>query len=361
MSKRIFLSPPYVGKAEREMIARAFDSGYVAPCGPQVDEFERLLAAQAGRRFAVAVASGTAALDLIMDYYSVGRGWEVFAPSLTFIATVGPACHRGAKLVFVDSAADGNIDVKLLAEALAESRARHKLVLSVDLYGRCADYEAIAKTCAAHSAIFVSDSAEAVGATRNGKAAGSAGVAAVYSFNGNKIITTSGGGAVLTDDEALARAVKSRSQQAREPFPWYEHERVGYNYRMSNLLGALGIAQLKRLPAILAKRAATAAHYRSLPFKFLPDVEGENHWLTILQLEDAGKRNALLDAFAAANIEARAVWKPMHLQPVFRNCKMYGGKTCEALFDRGVCLPSGTGLSARDLKRIDGVLESFGA
>jgi len=347
--KRIFLSPPYVGAAERKAIAAAFDSKYVAPCGPMVDAFERRLAALAGRRQAVVVASGTAALDLAMAEYGVDRRWTVIAPTLTFIATVGPAYHRGAKPVFVDSDETGNIDVRLLARALADAKGP-TMVIAVDLYGRCCDYDAIDALCRRHGAVFVSDAAEAVGATHNGRPAGSAGACAIYSFNGNKIITTSGGGALLTDDDALAARARKRSQQAREAAVWYEHKEVGYNYRLSNLLAALGLAQLGRLGKILDKRRRIAAAYGA--DGCLPPVAGENHWLTVKLLADTAARDAALARLAAANIEARPVWKPLHLQPVFRRCRVYGGAVAEDLFARGLCLPSGTGMTKADVARV---------
>ena len=254
-NKRIFLSPPFVGAVERAAVRGAFDSGYVAPCGPQVDEFERRLAKLAGRRYAVAVSSGTAAIDLLMAELGVDETWTVIAPTLTFIATVGPAFHRGAKLVFVDSDATGNIDVSLLEDALESFRGDTKiLVIGVDLYGNCCNYSAIAKLCRKFGALFVADAAEAVGATRDGRPAGSAGLAGVYSFNGNKIVTTSGGGAIVTDDRGLAGRARKRAQQSREKCIWYEHREVGYNYRLSNILAAIGLSQLDRLPAILKKR-----------------------------------------------------------------------------------------------------------
>lgn len=361
MSKRIFLSPPYAGKAERDMVARAFDSNYIAPCGPQVDAFEAGLAKLAGRRFAVAVSSGTAALDLLMDCFELDSSWEVITSSLTFIASAGPAYHRGARLAFVDSDRSGNLDVRLLEKALEASRAPRKMVIAVDLYGRCCDYGKLEKLCTRFGAVLIVDSAEAVGAKCGVRPSGSAGVAAIYSFNGNKIITTSGGGAVLTDDPGIAAAVRKRSQQARENCLWYEHERVGYNYRLSNILGAIGLAQLARLPAILKKRAAIAAHYRALGGESLPPVAGENHWLNIRLAKDEAGRDALIAALAAENIESRPVWKPMHLQKVFCGAKIYGGKISEDLFRRGVCLPSGTGMTAADLRRVDKVLERFKA
>ena len=389
---RIFLSPPSVGAKERAAVKRAFDSGYVAPCGPQVDEFERRLAALAGRRYAVAVSSGTAAIDLVMAELGVDSSWTVIAPTLTFIATVGPAFHRGARLVFVDCDETGNIDVALLEEALESYRVdvgSHRvkvgscrgynqtlidpnptlidpnltlnhpktLVIGVDLYGACCDYGAISKLCRRYGAIFVDDAAEAVGATWKGKSAGSAGLAGIYSFNGNKIVTTSGGGAIVTDDRGLAERAKKRAQQSREKCAWYEHKEVGYNYRLSNILGALGIAQLDRLPAILAKRRANFEWYaKNFPGDVMVPPEGSNHWLTVGLLPSRRERDAMSRRLAAADIESRPVWKPMHLQPVFAGCRVFGGEVAETLFDRGICLPSGTDLSSADFRRIAGAL-----
>ena len=355
---RIFLSPPFVGAAERAAVARAFDSGYVAPCGPQVDEFERMLAKLAGRKYAVAVSSGTAAIDLLMAELGVDETWTVFAPTLTFIATVGPAFHRGAKLVFVDSDATGNIDVSLLEKTLGSLRAKKALVVGVDLYGNCCDYGAIAKLCRKFGAVFVTDAAEAVGAMREGRPAGSAGLAGVYSFNGNKIITTSGGGAIVTDDRGLAERARKRAQQSREKCVWYEHKEVGYNYRLSNILAALGLAQLGRLPAILRKREANFKWYaKNWKGDLLAPTPGANHWLTVALLASRRERDRLLRRFAAADIEARPVWKPLHLQPVFAKCRVFGGEVAEALFERGVCLPSGTGLKNGDFARIAACLK----
>jgi len=365
-NKRIFLSPPFVGAAERAAVRGAFDSGYVAPCGPQVDEFEQRLAKLAGRKYAVAVSSGTAAIDLLMAELGVDETWTVVAPTLTFIATVGPAFHRGAKLVFVDSDATGNIDVSLLEEALkscagaSEMRPYQKriLVIGVDLYGNCCNYGAIAKLCRKFGAVFLTDAAEAVGATRDGRPAGSAGLAGVYSFNGNKIVTTSGGGAIVTDDRGLAERARKRAQQSREKCVWYEHREVGYNYRLSNILAAIGLAQLDRLPAILKKRKANYDWYaRNFKGDLLSPAPKANHWLTVVVLSSLRERNRLLRRFEAANIEARPVWKPLHLQPVFAKCRVLGGEVAEALFERGVCLPSGTGLKSCDFDRIARCLE----
>ncbi len=355
-TSRIFLSPPWVGKEEREMVARAFDSGYVAPCGPMVDAFEQTTAKLAGRKYAVAVSSGTAALDLAMAELGVDQTWTVFAPTLTFVATVGPAYHRGAKLVFIDSDATGNLDVSLLGKAVRDARRASKtaklLVIGVDLYGRCCDRAGIEAVCRRYKAAFVMDAAEAVGALdADGRPSGAVGAMAVYSFNGNKIVTTSGGGALLTDDPEIAERARKRSQQSREPFPWYQHEEVGYNYRMSNLVAAVGLAQLKKLPRILKARRRNWEFYRTR-FDVLPEIAGENHWLTIALLTSPAERDELLARFEANGIEARPVWKPLHLQPVFFGCPVYGGEVADMLFSCGICLPSGSGLTTTDRARV---------
>lgn len=353
---RLFLSPPFTGAAERRAVADAFRSGYVAPCGPQVDAFERRLEALSGRRRAVALSSGTAALDLAMEELGVDGSWTVIAPTLTFVATVSSAFRRGARLVFVDCAPDATLDAARLEEALADApRASRRLVLGVDLFGRCCDYAAIERLCRAYGAVFVCDSAEAVGATdARGRPAGSAGRMAVYSFNGNKIVTTSGGGALLTDDPGIAERALKRSRQCRENRPWYEHRAVGFNYRLSNLLAAVGLAQLDRLPDILARRRRTAARYAAaLPdWTFLPSAPGENHWLTVVFAPTRAGRDAALARLEAAGAEGRPVWKPMHLQPVFKGCRAYGGARARDYFERGLCLPSGSGMTAADVRRV---------
>lgn len=368
---KIFLQPPYVGKAERDAVMAAFDSGYIAPCGPQVDEFEKRLAKLSGRKYAVALSSGTAAIDLVLEYLGVDRSWTVVAPTLSFIATVGPAWHRGAKLALVDSDSTGNIDVSILDRALASitkktlralrgssvpsccAAGSRVLVIGVDLYGKCCDYDGIAKVCKKYGAQFFIDAAESVGSTYKGRGSGCGGIAAVYSFNGNKTVTTSGGGAILTDSKKLADSVRKLSTQSREPVLHYEHKEVGYNHRMSNILAAIGLAQLDRLPEILEKKRKIAAAYG------IAD-DGSNHWLNVLYLKDEKTRDAAIARLAKAGIEARPVWKPMHLQPVFhgeRKVKVFGGKVAEDLFHRGICLPSGAALKKSDLRTILGLLK----
>ena len=365
MNKRIFLSPPFVDISERSEVELAFDSGYIAPCGPKVDAFERALAKLSTRKYAVAVSSATAALELILTHLKVDKSWIAIVPALTFIATVSSACRLGAEPWFVDSDSSGNIDLALLEKALADAAktGRKILFIAVDLYGRCNNYDKITKLCRKYKAKFVCDSAEAVGATYNGRSSGSSGLASVYSFNGNKLITTSGGGAILTDDKKLADHVKKLSQQSRENVLWYEHKEIGYNFRMSNLLAALGIAQLSKMGVILKAKKHNREFYakcvEGTKFEFLPPIEGENNWLTIMLLKNSRERDSLIKLFESENIETRPVWKPMHLQKVFNGCRVYGGKVSESLFSRGICLPSGAGLTDIDLKRIAKVISKF--
>ena len=349
----------------------AFDSGYVAPCGPMVDALDRRLGVLAGQH-AAAVSSGTAALDLLMAELAVGPGTLVVASTLTFIATVGPAVHRGATPVFVDSdPASGTLSLPLLEKALKTLRRTHAgriVVLAADIYGQCCDYDAIEEACARYDAILVSDAAEAVGATCRGRPAGCAGTAAVYSFNGNKIVTTSGGGAVLSRDPALVARARWRAQQAREPTVHYEHCEVGYNYRLSNLLAAVGCAQLDRLPEIIRRKRRTFAFYCGLfgcapdapftdatgiaPFPCDVAVTDSTRWLSVFVFPTETARDAAAARLNAADIENRPVWKPMHLQPVFRSCRRFGGAVAADLFRRGLCLPSGAGLTAAQFRRI---------
>lgn len=364
MEQRIFLSPPWFGDPERAAVAAAFDSGYIAPCGPMVDQFDQRLGDLA-QRSAAAVVSGTAALDLIMAELALGTDDIVVASSLTFMATVGPARHRGAQLVFVDSdAATGTLSLPLLEDALRDVRRKHVgrlVVIAADIYGQCCDYDALEAVCSQYDATLIIDAAESVGATWRGRPAGKAGFMSAYSFNGNKIITTSGGGAVLSDDAGRIARARWRAQQAREPVVWYEHREVGYNYRMSNVLAAIGCAQLDRLPEILRRKRQTFAFYhelfggRAVPFPCACEAES-SHWLSVFVFPSETARDAAAAKLTAANIESRPVWKPLHLQPVFRTCRVYGGAVGEDLFARGLCLPSGAGLTATDYARIHAAL-----
>jgi pyridoxal phosphate-dependent aminotransferase EpsN len=369
---RIYLSPPDVGPSERAALLDAFDGGWIAPVGPEVDAFEREVAAAAGTRHAAALSSGTAALHLALLAVGVGPGDEVLVPTLTFVASASPVVHVGARPTFVDcDAATWNIDPRLVAALLDERAGQGRLpaaVVAVDLYGQCIDADALAETCGRHGVPLIEDAAEALGATYQGRPAGSLAPIGVLSFNGNKIITTSGGGMLVSDDEAVVTRARHLATQARDPAPHYEHAEIGFNYRMSNLLAALGRAQLRSLPERVARRRAVKARYRAGfdgvgGITFMPDdPRGQpSNWLTVIQI-DPDTFGATTDdvrlVLEADDIESRPAWKPLHCQPVFADRPVVGGAVAERIFERGLCLPSGSTLTDGDIDRIVDLVRS---
>lgn len=363
---RIFLSSPDVGEAERQALIDAFDGGWIAPVGPDLDAFEAAITDIVGEH-AVALSSGTAALHLALLAVGVEPGDRVMVSAFTFAASANAIAYCGATPVFVDSDTDSwNLDPDLLAEALTEAAAVGRLpkaLVVVDLYGQCADYDRIVPVCREHGVAVVEDAAEAFGATYRERPAGTLGDIGVLSFNGNKIMTTSGGGALLTPDESVAARARYLATQARQPALHYEHTELGFNYRLSNLLAAVGRAQVERLPGMIDRRLQIAERYRTafadaaLEFMPVPDWSGWNGWLTCALLTDGAARDHLIDTLAADDIEARPLWKPLHLQPVFAEAPAVVTGTSEALFDRGLCLPSGSVLTDDD---VDRVIESAG-
>jgi dTDP-4-amino-4,6-dideoxygalactose transaminase len=363
---RIHLSPPDVGDVERKLLLEAFDSNWVAPVGPDLDAFEEQIKEQIGVRHAVALSSGTAALHLALNAAGVRHDDTVLVPSFTFAATANAVKYLGARPVFLDSTpASWNVDPGLVAEELRRQARKGKLpraVIAVDMYGQCADYEPLLDACDRYGVPLIEDAAEALGASYRGRAAGSFGLAGILSFNGNKIMTTGGGGMLVTDDDRVAAQTRHLSTQAREDVAHYEHRRVGYNYRLSNLLAAVGRGQLQRLGDMIAARRETAAFYRAalgdLPgISFMP-IAGyglPNWWLTCL-LVDADRfgasRDRIVESLREHNIEGRPTWKPMHLQPVFQDCTVRGGAVSADLFRRGLCLPSGSALTQHDRERV---------
>ncbi len=363
---RIYLSPPEVGPEERRMLLDAFDSNWIAPIGPDIDAFEHEVAERAGVDHAVALSSGTAALHLGLLLVGVGAGDDVLVPSFTFVATAAAVTYVGANPVFVDcSASNWTIDVDLVAEELA-TRARHgrlpAAVVTVDLYGQTADYGPLAALCDEYEIPLVEDAAEALGASYRGRPAGSLGTVGVFSFNGNKIITTSGGGMLVADSAELTDRARYLATQARDPFPHYEHSELGYNYRLSNLLAALGRAQLRGLDSRIERRLRINRSYRSalanLPgIEFMPiaDYGEPNWWLTCIVVDPehfgAGREEIRL-ALEAVDVESRPTWKPLHLQPVFADLPAVGGEVCARIFQNGLCLPTGSALSEEDLERV---------
>lgn len=374
MDRRIFLSPPWMSGDELPLVHEAFDSNYIAPCGPMVDRFERAFSARVQVPHAAALASGTAALDLLFHELGVTRGDFVFCSDLTFISSIGPAFHRGARPVFLDcDEATWTMNPDLLEEALADANRQNRLpkaVVAVDLYGQCCDYDRLERICETYQVPLIVDAAEALGARYGTRSAGDAGMAAVYSFNGNKIITTSGGGMLCSRDRGIVERARKRSQQSRESVSWYEHLEVGYNYRMSNIVAAIGVGQLAHLDEILQRKREIESWYReglSEEFAFMPEAPygTGNRWLTVVQFpeEDANKEvrpSATVERarqkLEQENIESRPVWKPMHLQPVFQGCQCYGGRVSERLFTNGLCLPSGVSLTRPDVERVIAIL-----
>ncbi|MFC4105901.1 DegT/DnrJ/EryC1/StrS family aminotransferase [Micromonospora zhanjiangensis] len=372
MPVRIHLSSPDVGELEESYLIRALRSGWAAPAGPDLDAFERELADRVGTRHAVAVSSGTAALHLALLAVGAGPGTRVVVPTLTFVATANAVVYTGAEPIFVDCEPEtGNLDPELLAELLRRLRADGEqvaAVLPVDMFGVCANYDALLPLCAAVGVPVVEDAAEALGAARHGRPAGSFGRAGVFSFNGNKIITTSGGGMIVSDDEALVARCRHLAAQARQPVAHYEHTEVGYNYRLSNLLAALGRAQLHRLDELLGRRRQLRERYAKL-FATTPGVRllgegdaGANCWLTCLVVDPARAgwhAGELAAHLAERDIETRPLWKPMHLQPVFARARGLVTGTAEHLYRTGLALPSGSNMDETRISRVHLAVAEF--
>lgn len=364
---RIFLSPPDVGEVERKLLLDAFDSNWIAPLGPHVDAFEAELAAYLDDEVsAVALASGTAALHLALLDLGVGAGDEVVTSTLTFAATANAITYVGATPLFVDvDPLTWQLDPDLVAEAVRDRAAAGRppaAVVTVDLYGICADHAPIRAMCDEYGIPVVEDAAEALGSRSDGRPAGTFGDVGVFSFNGNKIITTSGGGMLVTRDGAQADRIRHRASQARDPAPHYEHSTIGFNYRLSNLLAAVGRGQLMSLDAKVARRREINARYRDLlgdlpGITFLTEPDGQrwNSWLTCVTIDPAAfgaSTDDVRGALAREGIEARPVWKPMHLQPVFAGAPRLDAGTSARLFAQGLCLPSGSALADAEVAEV---------
>jgi dTDP-4-amino-4,6-dideoxygalactose transaminase len=372
-SRWIPLSAPDVGPEEEALVLRALRSGWVAPMGPMVEAFEAALAERCGRRYAVALSSGTAALHLALLEAGARPGSAVVVPTLTFVATANAVLYTGAEPVFVDCEIEsGTVDPDLLAAAigrLAELGMPVAAVVPVDVFGRCADYTRIEAMCAERGIPVVSDAAEALGSRHAGRPAGSFGTSAVLSFNGNKVLTTSGGGCLLTDDARAADRARYLGSQARQPAVHYEHTEIGYNYRLSNVLAALGLAQLARLDEMLDRRRAVRELYNQV-FAGRPGVRifqragdrDDNCWLTAVlvdPVQSGWSCPELVATLAAAGIEARPLWKPMHQQPLFASARSFLNGHADQLFARGLSLPSGSVLTAEQTAWIVRVVRSF--
>lgn len=373
MNKRIYLSPPHMGDQEKDYLIEAFDSNWISSVGPHLDQFEKDFALKVKTPFCLGLANGTAGLHLALVLGGVGPGDEILVSTLTFAASVNVIRYQGATPVFIDSDHKSwNMDPFLLEEEL-ERRAKinklPKAVIVVDLYGQSADMDPILDACEKWSVPVIEDAAEALGATYKDRPAGTSGILNVFSFNGNKIITTSGGGMLTSGNQYLIDDARFLATQAKDPAPWYQHSSVGYNYRLSNLLAAIGIGQLKVLDARVAARRTNFEFYQKElssidGIDFMPEAEygKSTRWLTCITVnpqETGFTAEDIRIALEKENIESRPVWKPMHLQPIFAGCEVIGGGVSEEIFAKGLCLPSGSNLSLLDQERVISVIKNI--
>ena len=369
---RIYLSSPHMGGDELPLIEEAFRTNWIAPLGPHVNAFEEELATYAKVGHVAALSSGTAAIHLGLRLLGVQRDDEVFCSSLTFSASANPIAYESARPVFIDAErSTWNLDPALLAEELSACAKRNKLpkaVIVVDLYGQSADWDSIREACARYDVPILEDAAEALGADYKGKPCGGFGKLGIFSFNGNKIITTSGGGALVSEDKALVDKARFLATQARDPAPHYQHSEVGFNYRMSNICAAIGRGQLRVLDERVNQRRRVFERYqqafKDLPgIAFMPEASfgRSTRWLTCILVDKTSfgaSREDIRTALLEKDIEARPVWKPMHLQPVFATARKVGGAVSEDLFDRGLCLPSGSNLAEKDQDEVIDIVRS---
>ena len=371
--KRIYLSPPHMSGLEQQFVQDAFRSNWIAPLGPHVDAFEQEFCDLIGAKYAVALSSGTAAIHLALILAGVGPGDEVLVSTLTFAASVNPIVYLGAKPVLIDSEPTSwNMDPNLLAETVAlkvRQGKPPKAVVLVHLYGQSADIDRIRALCDEYQLPLIEDAAEALGATYKGRSPGTFGKAGIFSFNGNKIITISGGGMLVSDDEEFINHARKLATQARDPAPHYEHSEIGYNYRLSNVLAAIGRGQLRVLAErVRRKREIFETYRRALGdfpgLAFMPEAPWGHcsRWLTVITIDPVqfgADREQVRVALEAESIESRPVWKPMHLQPIFRKCEYIGNGIAEELFEKGLCLPSGTAMAKSEQQRVIDIIRKF--
>lgn len=376
LDEQILLSTPHMGSWEREFVDEAFKTNWIAPLGPNVDAFEREVAQYVGIDHAAALSSGTAAIHLALIMLGVRAGDTVFCSSLTFAASANPIVYQGAEPVFIDSEPESwNMSPIALEKAFAHAMAngkKPKAVIMVNLYGQSADVDPIFDICQKYDVPVVEDAAESLGARYKGKASGTFGVMGIYSFNGNKIITTSGGGMLVSNNEEFIKQARFLSTQARDPALHYEHTQIGYNYRMSNILAGVGRGQIRVLDERVASRRRVYARYREgladceqLTWMPEPEWSYSTHWLTACTVnskKSALNSRSLIQKLAEDRIEARPVWKPMHMQPVFRQCHSFDHSdhsVSRILFEDGICLPSGSNMTDAQQDRIIEVLRKI--
>ncbi|GAB3170011.1 DegT/DnrJ/EryC1/StrS family aminotransferase [Telluribacter humicola] len=371
---KIWLSSPHLSGNEFKYVQEAFDTNWVAPLGPNVNAFEDELASYVGTAHAAALSSGTAALHLALVMLGVGPGDLVLCQSFTFAASANPIMYQGATPVFIDSEpTTWNICPDALKTALEKYTAREqkpKAVIGVHLYGMPARLDEVLAVCAKYGVPFIEDAAEALGSSYRGQKLGSFGSLSVLSFNGNKIITTSGGGALLSNDEALINQARFLATQARDSAPHYQHSQIGYNYRLSNVCAGIGRGQLEVLDERVAQRRSNYDYYTQvlsdLPgvtFQQEPADSFSNRWLSCITIDPASSGGITWETvrlrLEEENIESRPLWKPMHLQPVFQSAPYWGGRVAEGLFEQGLCLPSGSNLTDHDRSRIAEIIRTL--
>jgi len=368
-NKKIWLASPHMSDEGYEMqyVQEAFDTNWVAPLGPNVNEFEKELAVKVGSKHAAAMTSGTGAIHLALKAAGVGEGDIVFCPTLTFSATANPIIYQNATPVFIDSDYETwNMDPKALEAAFEKYGEKVKAVLVVHLYGLSADMDKIMEICSKYDVTVIEDAAESLGAYYKGKHTGTFGEFGVFSFNGNKIITTSGGGMLVSDDEEKIKKVRFWSTQSRDAARHYQHSELGFNYRMSNVVAGIGRGQLKVLDQRVAKKKYIFEFYKKelgqlegVEFMPINDWNEPNYWLSVMTLKGKVRPLDVMKALEAENIESRPVWKPMHMQPFFAEYDYVGGDVSETLFENGVCLPSDTKMTNEDLKRIVSIIKGL--
>lgn len=368
MTYRIYLSSPHMSDEGYEMqyIKEAFDSNWIAPLGPNVDEFERELAAKVGAKYAAALSSGTAAIHMALKAAGVGEGDIVFCQSLTFAATANPIIYQNAIPVFIDSDYETwNMDPSALEDAF-KKYPNVKAVLVVHLYGLSADMDRIMEICRKHNVVVIEDAAESLGSYYKGKHTGTFGEYGIFSFNGNKIITTSGGGMLVSNNEERIKKVRFWATQARDSARHYQHSELGYNYRMSNISAGIGRGQLRVLDQRVAKKKYIFDFYKrelggleGIQFMPINEFNKPNYWLSCITLNGRVRPIEIMEVLEKENIESRPIWKPMHLQPFFKKYDYIGGDVCEKLFENGVCLPSDTKMTDGDLSRVCEIIKGL--
>ena len=368
-NKKIWLASPHMSDEGYEMqyVKEAFDTNWVAPLGPNVNEFEKELAAKVGSKYAAAMTSGTGAIHLALKAAGVGEGDIVFCPTLTFSATANPIIYQNATPVFIDSDYETwNMDPKALEAAFEKYGDKVKAVLVVHLYGLSADMDKIMEICNKYDVSVIEDAAESLGAYYKGRHTGTLGKFGVFSFNGNKIITTSGGGMLVSDDEEKIKKVRFWSTQSRDAARHYQHSELGFNYRMSNVVAGIGRGQLKVLDQRVAKKKCIFEFYKrelgglnDVDFMPINDWNEPNYWLSVMTLNGSVRPLDVMEALEKENIESRPVWKPMHMQPFFADYDYIGGDVSKKLFENGVCLPSDTKMTDGDLERICEIIKGL--